>query len=547
MPLDGFTLRYITEELSAALVGGHMDKIQQPDKTVLLFTIRNGGRNHKLLVTINPNASRMGLTQAQYENPQEAPAFCMLLRRRLLGGHVAAVRQLGCDRVAVFDVLTEDELGERAQVSLICELTGRNSNVILCESSGRIIDAARRINASMNRVREVLPGLIYAPPPPQIKLDPFSYEAGRKVRELADTHGTARAISALLEGVGGVTAEELLARAESALGIPSADPHILFDECGVPKDVLPFRFVSIATEQQRRASMSQALEECFAARDEHERLARRTATLRKLIETNLERIAKKKAILREAVSREADIENERRLGELITANIYRIKRGMTSVVVDDYEFGGELEIPLDITKTPSQNAQSRFNKARKMKTAAKTAIEQIAEADKTQSLLEIAQQDLATCANEGDIAEVRRELVARGILRPEKNAARGKARAPAKSKPSLYLSPDGVEILVGRTSVQNDSLTQAGKGEWTWMHAKDMPGSHVIIRWDGGGEVPKETFMMALKLAAKNSRGSGGTKVPVDATLRKYVKKPSGSPPGFVIYTNQTTYYVSPT
>ena len=544
MPLDGFTLRYVMQELAETLTGGHIDKIQQPDKTALLLTVRKAGRNHKLLISISPNASRIGLTRAAYENPPEPPMFCMLLRRRLVGGRIAQIRQIRCDRVVILDILNEDELGVLSELSLVCELTGRNSNIILTDGSGKIIDAARRVDASMNRVREILSGLMYIPPPPQDKLDPFTPEARGYVAWLAPQGPTPRAVTAELEGVGTVTAAEIIARPLDFAR--ELDPHVLLGENGDAVDALPFRFASMPELRQRKAeSMSSALEECFAAKDARERMERRTASLRKVVENHIDRIEKKKSILYDAMSRGPDIEAEQRLGELITANIYRIKRGMEAVAVEDFYCEGSplITIKLDPILTPSGNAQTRFKRARKMKNALTMAEGQMKNADESLAILLNLRQDIETCANELDIDEVREALISQGIIRLNKTRRGRRPRRP-DGKPSVFVSPDGIEILVGRTSSQNDRLTQSSQGEWTWLHAKDMPGSHVIIRH--AGEVPPDTLTIALKLAAQYSRGRNGTNVPIDVTLRKHVRKPSGSPTGFVIYTNQKTYYVNP-
>ncbi|MDR1599840.1 MAG: NFACT family protein [Oscillospiraceae bacterium] len=576
--MDGVAMGFMCAECRAMLRGGRVDQVRQPDRSTMILVMRSHGANHRLLLSADANNARIQLTGSNPPNPPEPPMFCMLLRKRLAGAVIADIRAIGGDRVAWIDFDTEDELGERGSHRLIVECMGRHSNIILLDGTGRIVDSIRRVGAEVNRYRELLPGVIYQPPPSQDKLDPAAFrgEAAEEARAALSarmpTGGKlSRGIAETVMGVGAQTAREFAQRvcgdaeaymdrlnreaAVDALAsilrdLPDyADPVSVLDGTGAAVDAFPFGMLSLTADRlRRRATLSEAMDACYAHRDEAERIARRKQSLKKAVGSAIERAEKKLAIQLEAINTRERIEEASRFGELIMGSLYRIPPGATAAAVVDYYQEGApvVTIPLDERAGAVRSAQQYFKRARKMKAARDAALEQRRLTEDLLVFLRTQEQDLEMCADEAELAEVRATLTKAGVVRAEREARKGK---PAKvrlpqSEPYRYQSSDGIEIQVGKTSQQNDRITGAAEGDMTWLHAKDMPGSHVVARHNG--ELPEKTMGEALMLAAWYSKGRASANVPVDATRRKYVKKPGGAAAGFVTYTNQRTYYVTP-
>lgn len=568
MPMDGLTLGFVAREMEPLLLGGRIDKVTQPEKDTLILWIRAGSENRRLLLCASPNNARCHLTAQNFPNPLEPPMFCMLLRKQLLGGRVVSLRQIGGDRVLHLTVDTVDELGDHVSRVLILEVMGRHSNLILVDGQGRIIDAARHVNQDMSRVRQIQPGLAYAPPPGQDKLSPEEATAERLLPYLEQYASLplAKALGQSLTGFSMPAARELCCRLTgsaqgtlTAAELPEAARRaadflrrmrdltpsvVLLDAQGDPADVFPFPYVSCDTARQKPfPSLSAALENYFGVRDQKDRLEQKSASMVRLLKTHIERCEKKLALQNEELANAARMEEYRLMGELLNANLWQLRRGQKVAVVPNYydEAGGQVSIPLDKQLTPAQNAQRYFKKYQKARSARETAAEQKEKTLAELSFLESALLDVGKCVGESELNEIRGELQRTGYLRSGMNRRQLKQLPP--SRPYRYRSQDGIEICVGKNSLQNDRLTGSARGEEMWLHAKDMPGSHVIIRAEG--EVPPATLKQAAQLAAWYSKGQRSSNVPVDYTLRKYVKKPGGAPPGFVHYTNQRTVYMT--
>ncbi|GHU71830.1 hypothetical protein AGMMS49992_06560 [Clostridia bacterium] len=576
--MDGIAMGFMCNECDTILGGGRVDQVRQPDRSTLVLAVRSHGANHRLLLSADANSARIQLTGANPPNPSEPPMFCMLLRKRLAGATILGVRAIGGDRVAWIDFATEDELGEASTHRLVVECMGRHSNIALLDGSGRVVDAIRRIGADVNRYRELLPGVIYKAPPAQDRLDPALFgEPSTAVAACDNLHARmpsggklSRAISDAIIGVGAQTAREFAKRvagdadvymdsldrltiadalADLLANLPTLfSPVSVVDEIGAPVDAYPFPQTSLAAERQKRCeTLSEAMDACFAHRDEAERVNRRKQSLRKTIDNAIERAEKKLAIQLDAIHTEPQIEQASRFGELIIANLYRIPQGATSVTVEDYNQtdSPKIMIALDEHAGAVRSAQKYFKKASKLKAARDAALEQRRLTEETLAFLRVQSLDLDMCADESELAEVRAQLIHAGVVRADHSGKTNKSRKLRlpQSEPHRYQSPDGIEILVGKTSAQNDRITAAADGDMLWLHAKDMPGSHVVIQH--AGTVPDATLHAALTLAAWYSKGRASSNVPVDATLRKYVKKPGGAPGGFVTYTNQRTYFVT--
>ncbi len=572
MPLDGFTLSYLTREIRAALVGGRVDRVLQPERDEVHLVVRTVGATHRLLLSASANHARAQLTQLGKQNPAEAPMFCMLLRKHLLGGRVADVRQIEGDRVLHVVVDNIDELGDPVTFTLACEFMGRHSNVILVAPDGTIADAVRRVNAEMSSVREVLPGLPYQAPPAQDKLGPSAL-APETLREALGRRAEKLMSKALAESVTGLSAAaagEWAARAlypaadmpvnavpdlravcdelcRFAAAPPKAAPQIVQPpDGGVPVDFLPFAYLTREGPwMQAMPTLSAAMEAFYARRDLQERMAQKTQSLHRTVRTALDRSERKLQLQLEQLQASEQMDAFRLQGDLLVAHQHAVPRGVSRVSLQNYfdENLQDIVIPLDEALTPMQNAQRYYKKYQKARAAKTLAAEQAEQSRADIAYLEAQLQSLSTCTDEREIDEIRQDLVKEGFLRHTHN--RKAPKNPPPTKPAAFRSADGIAVEVGKTGQQNDRLTASADGEDLWLHAKDMPGSHVIVRL-GGAPVPEATLRQAANLAAVYSKGSASANVPIDYTLRKYVRKPGGAKAGFVVYTHQSTLYVTP-
>ena len=568
MPMDGLTLGFMARELRETLSDGRIEKVSQPEKDMLVLVIRAQGKNYKLLLSAAPSFARAHLTNANYQNPADAPMFCMLMRKHLQGGRLTGLEQLGGDRVLKLTIENKDELGDTAPRELYLELMGRHSNLTLVKD-GRIVDAIRHVSGDMSRVRQALPGLPFVPPPAQDKIDPAELTEDALTERLSQLSGPLdKALSASIRGLSPVAAREIAFRAtglhRTELGdldilelsnvvcslfrrMPGmARPTAQMGPDGLMADVLPFPYLSLETNLQKPyPTLSAALDAFYFGRDRRDRMNQKSQALKRLIKTHLERDEKKLALQEEELTASAKMEEYRVAGELLTAQAYLVPRGAETVSLPNFydPQGGDMEIALDVALTPAQNAQKYFKRYRKARVAQDLAKEQKEKTLREMELLEQALFDLEESETEQDMADVRRALEDGGIVKPAAAKGGKKKQKQPDSAPMGFLAPDGTESIVGKNSAQNDRVTGAAKGTDTWLHAKDMPGSHVIVKTE---RPSPDTLAMALRLAAWYSKGKG-VSVPVDYTLRKHVKKPGGSPAGFVIYTNQKTVVTSAT
>lgn len=566
MPMDGLTLGFVTREMKEILVGGRIDRITQPEKDTIVLLIRAGAANHRLLLCASPNNARCHLTAQNYPNPLEPPMFCMLLRKQLMSGRVLDIRQMHGDRVVHVDIDTVDELGDHVLRRLVLEIMGRHSNLMLLDAEGKILEAARHVSMDMSRVRQVQPGLPYLPPPQQDKLSPEDAEENKLLEKLLAQGDVPlqKALAASVAGLSGVAARELAFRvlpagqektddmpetarrlSELLRRLPEmADPRVLLDEQGEEKDIFPFCYLSHDIQRQMKYdSVSQALEKYFGTRDQQDRISQKSASMVKLLKGQIERCEKKLAQQEEDLSSAARMEEYRIMGEMINANLWQLKKGQTEVTLPNFydENGGTITIAMDNQLTPVQNAQRYFKKYQKARTTREMAAEQKEKTLQELSYLEGTLLDVGKCVGESELEEIRQDLMRTGYIR--KGVNRRQQKALPKSKPYHYRSSDGIDIYVGKNAAQNDRLTGDARANEMWLHAKDMPGSHVIIRTEG--EVPRQTLLEAAILAAWYSKGQNSSGVPIDYTLRRYVKKPGGAAPGMVIYTNQRTLFMT--
>ena len=567
MPMDGVTFGMIAKELNQLLAGGRVDKVTQPERDEVILLIRNGGENHSLLLSASPACARAHLTRVKKANPLEPPNLCMLLRKHLLGGRLLSVRQAESDRILEFTFEHIDELGDHARKTLIGEFMGKHSNLIFVSADGRIIESARRITENISSFREVVPGVDYCRPPAHGKL-PFDQLTPEAVASALDGRGgsLAKALMGAVSGLSTPLARELAYRltgdedasmdgrevlplaqrlcAEMDAILAHPEPRVLLNENGETAEFTAFAYRSREGQRYRAyVTLSEAIDDFYFSRDREERIKQKSAAIHRVLKNNIERVEKKLLIKQEALAEGARSEEYRVKGEMLTASPHLVKKGMKRVLLPNYydENCAMLEVELDEKLNAAANAQRYFKLYRKAQVARKLAEEQIAEATEELAYLENQLENLELCEGEAELAEIREELVRLGYIRSTQSRRQMKALPP--STPLRFAAPDGTEVFVGRNNVQNERLTFSAQPDEWWLHAKDMPGSHVIVKSTRPSD---ETLLFAARLAARYSKGSASSSVPVDYTQRRQVKKPGGAKPGFVIYTHQKTLLVKP-
>lgn len=567
MPMDGVTFHLIARELDALLAGGRVDKVTQPERDEVILTIRSQGENHNLLLSASAGCARAHITKVKKMNPLEPPNLCMLMRKHLIGGRVRFVRQALSDRILEIGIEHIDELGDKNEKTIVCEFMGKHSNIIFVNKDGRIIDSARRVSEAMSSVREVLPGLMYVRPPAHGKIPFDNIDEKALSNALSASSGLlSKTLSGAISGLSAPLSRELAFRvtgnedariedvdaSRTAAGIVSEMETILSSPLPAVQincakeamDLLAFDYRSRTFfEKKLFSTLSEAIDHYYYSRDLEERMKQKSAAVHKVIKNNIERLEKKIALQLEALESGEHMEEYRIKGELLSACPHLVKKGMKSVLIPNYYDANltPMEIALDEKLNAAANAQKYFKLYRKAQSARKLAEEQRQLASEELMYLEGQMENLSRCTDESSLWELRSELVKLNYIKDTSTRRQVKALPP--STPLKFVSPDGTEIFVGRNNLQNEKLTFGAElNEW-WLHVKDAPGSHVIVKSENPTD---ETMLFAAKLAAKHSSLSTGSNVPVDYTRRKYVKKPSGSKPGFVIYTHQRTAFVTP-
>ncbi|MCL2365034.1 MAG: NFACT family protein [Defluviitaleaceae bacterium] len=580
MPFDGSVIASVVHELERLLVNGRIDKIIQPEADEVIIAARAGGTNHKLLLTASAQAPRVHLTTQAKNAPLTAPQFCMVLRKHLSGGRILAVRQPDFERIVAIDIENRTEMGDASQKRLIIEIMGKHSNIILLDHDERVLDAIKHVPPSVSSVRTILPGARYEPPPTRGKVNPLTANTTQMdtAQHVAAPHSTGATdnppreftpLHAQFHGISPALGEEILLQAvhgTSALGLTAAfadftrkinsgdfDPHIYYDDTGKALDITPWPFLLHAQHRgEAFDSASAMLERFYMQRDADNRLQQRTADLRKLLTTQRDR-ARNKSFAHEKTLAETQNRDTLRIkGELLTAYLHKVERGASTVTLDNfYDNNAPMEINLDPTLSPSENAQRYFRQYNKQKRAAVAVVVQIEQNNADLAYLESVLTTLDNAQGEEDINEIRAELAEQGFAKRRPTAGKsGKSnKKPPKARPSKplhYTSTDGFDIYVGKNNTQNDTLTlRTAHATDLWLHTKDIPGSHVILV-TRGAEPPETTLREAANLAAWYSRARASTNVPVDYVARKHVRKPAGAKPGFVIYDYHKTVYVTP-
>lgn len=575
MSLDGIAIRALAQSLQHALLDAKVDKIGQPDKNEVLFHLRRPGQTLKLFGSIHPQSTRLCLTEATYTNPPQPPLFSMVLRKHLSGALITDVRQPGWERILTISLSGRNDIGDPATYHLVCELMGKSSNIILLDDQAIILDALRRVGAHTNTYRQIQPGLTYMVPPQQDKL---ALEDLRQddLAQLAygdKAHGPmAKTLLGGIAGLGPQTAREICLRAhidpdadasylgevdfirlweslqalQTRVAHEAWEPTVVYD-AATPIAFAPFPLLQFeGLKTKTYPDMSAMLQAYYAEKEAQDRKTQAENALRRRLKTELDRAEKKLGYQLDTVAKADQAEKYRLYGELLTANLHAISQGPEAKVVNFYDPDQAfMTIPMKADQTPNENAQRFFKRYQKAQKGAKRAQE---EADKTKQeihYLESILQSIDLAQSFQDLQDIRQELADAGYSK--KTSSLKKKKAKENTPHPIHVRYDGYDIYVGKNNRQNDYVTfKIGRNKDLWLHTKDIHGAHVIVKAQGDTPIPANVQVFAAHLAAYFSKGRHSGQVPVDATLKKYVKKPSGAAPGMVIYTDQTTIFASP-
>lgn len=583
MSLDGLVVRALVHELSP-LVGGRINKIHQPSEHDIVIQLRAQGKNHKLLLSANPTYPRLHLTESAFLNPTEAPMFCMLLRKHCEGAIIEDIRQIGMERIVHLTVRQRDELGDISVKTIVVEIMGRHSNIILLDpATGSVLDGIHHVTPAISSYRVVMPGYAYVSPPDQGKENPLAATEAEFVQSMfgspdADAGKTAAAhetaeqrIVRLYSGVSPLVAREIAGRARAqspqracgdaepepqalwrtfrevmdAVGSHRYKPNTVTDPASGKSFFSVIELTHLRGDVQSFASASECLENYYGEKAEKDTVRQRVADLHRFLQNERGKNVKKLEKLRETLDEARNADHYRILGELLTASLHLLRKGdKTAEVVNYYdENQAVLQVELDPQLTPSENAQRYYKKYAKLKNSLIAVQEQIRSAHEEIAYLEALLQQLES-AGLADIEEIREELAEQGYLKHRRNRLKKRKKPDGKPALTCFLSSEGIPLYVGKNNTQNEYLTNrlAGPAD-TWLHAKDIPGAHVVIRAPAYSEA---TLHEAAMLAAYFSQAKASSQVPVDYTLIKHVHKPSGAKPGFVIYDRQKTLFVTP-
>ena len=576
MALDGAFLHCILNELTQGddgLIGARVDKIHQPSREEIVMSLRTRGRNAKLLLSANASSARIHLTRTTLENPKQPPMFCMLLRKHLNGGRLINIRQDGLERIAALDFECMNELGDIVTITLICEIMGRHSNIIVVDANGKIIDAIKRINAEMSSVRQVLSGLEYSPPPRQ---DKANFLTGNEQEILlaidnARNEELSKVLVKSLEGISPIFAREcafFVTGGQSVFKEDLTEPMkakildflkwsakkmrkcpeytVVIEQSGKLKD---FSFIKVnqygnTMNTVRYNTASELLDKFYHERDRQSRMKQRSHDLLKLVTNTSERISRRVEAQRIELQESRNREYLKICGDLINANIYRLERGQTFAELENFyeEDSPIVKIKLDPRLSPAGNAQKYYSDYRKADNAEKKLKKLIASGEQELIYIDSVLDAIMRTTGESDLIEIREELAQQGYLRRARKTSKMEKPLP----PMKYKSSDGYEILVGRNNMQNHKLSlKIAKKHDIWLHTQDIHGAHVIVITNGD-DVPMPTLEEAAIIAAFHSKARESASVPVDYTYAKYVKKPNGAKPGMVIFDNNKTLYVTP-
>ena len=540
MSFDGFFLHHMVEELRRELLNGRIQKINQPFEQELVLQIRSNRQSHRLLLSAHPVFGRIQLTQTTFENPAQPSTFIMVLRKYLQGALIESIEQVENDRIVEMTVSNKNEIGDHIQATLIIEIMGKHSNILLVDkSSHKILEVIKHVGFSQNSYRTLLPGSTYIAPPSTESLNPFTIKDEKLFEILQTQETTAKNLQSLFQGLGHDTANEL----ERILVSDKLSTFRNFfnqetKPCLTETSFSPVPFANQAGEPF--ASLSDLLDTYYKDKAERDRVKQQASELIRRVENELQKNRHKLKKQEKELLATDNAEEFRQKGELLTTFLHQVPNDQDQVILDNYYTNQPITIALDKALTPNQNAQRYFKRYQKLKEAVKYLTDLIEETKATILYLESVETVLNQAGLE-EIAEIREELIQTGFIR-----RRQREKIQKRKKPEQYLASDGKTIIyVGRNNLQNEELTfKMARKEELWFHAKDIPGSHVVI--SGNLNPSDEVKTDAAELAAYFSQGRLSNLVPVDMIEVKKLNKPTGGKPGFVTYTGQKTLRVTP-
>lgn len=566
MPMDGFTLHFMVEELKEQIVSLRIDKIMMPAKDMLIFALRGAGKNLRLLLSASASFARLQLTEQKYENPEQAPGVCMLFRKHLQGGRILDIRQIEGDRIVHIDIECLTELGDLVQKTLVVEVMGKHSNIILVNENGNVVDALRRVGADMSRVRMVQPGLPYESPPMQDKLNPYTMQAEDFANRLSkNLQKLSRFLQDNLNGMSRASAQYIVdslgydefATLEDANQVEfplqltnffseiknKYQPQLLLDAMGSPQDFFPMAYTQFDKSLLHPyPSLSMAMDYYYSNKDVKDKIKQKSQYLAKTISNHIHRNENRLQQIYQVLEDEQTAENYKLYGELINANLYTLdgaEKGREELFLPNFyaEDYAQISVPLNSERSIKENALLYFKKYKKIRKAQELAIEQETEVQEEIAFLKQLEQDMQNSKTTAELDEIKLILAMKGYIKSER-----KVRKTASQSKEIRVEVEGVLILVGKNSIQNDRLTHAAKPDEIWMHVQGVPGSHVIIKSENPGD---SQILEAAKLAAYFSSAREQSTVAVDYTQKKHVKKPAQSALGFMRYHNFKSILVS--
>ena len=568
MAIDGIYLYSLVQDLKKSILNSKIDKINQPEKDEIIITLRKERKNLKLLISASPKYPRFNLTTVIKSNPLQAPMFTMVLRKYLIGGKIIDIVQQEGDRIVKFFIEASDELGFNSVYTLIVEIMGRHSNITLVrERDNKIMECIKHIAPSMNSYRILYPGITYKYPPESTKINPFSFN-DTTLQEFMDKNSVIfnkNFFVSCFTGISTSLSEHLFIEYNKnytdfsikniCVFINNFINTLLDNEIfKIYKDkdgeYIDFYVTSLSQLEEKYTfevinDIHELMDKYYLEKDKQERIKGRSVNLQKLVTTNIERCIKKENKLNDLLKKCEDKDDFKIKGDLLTSYIYSIKKGDKTFTTVNFfsEDGEEITIPLDENKTPSENVQSYYKKYNKLKKSEESAIDQLEKNDAELQYLYSVLTNIENCESYTEIDDIKEELISTGYVRKRKSNGKNSKKSK-ESKPLHYISSDGINIFVGKNNIQNDylSLKFANKN-FMWLHTKNIPGSHVIIC---SNDVPDSALVEGATLAAHYSKAKDSSKVPVDYTLVKNLKKPNGANPGMVIYHTNYTMFVEP-
>ena len=559
MAFDGLFTRAITHEIANSLQTGRISKIYQPSKYEVLLHIRANGKNQKLILSSHPTYARMHLTNQNYDSPALPPMFCMLLRKHLEGGFIEKIEQIDLERIIQITVRSRNEIGDESVKTLVIEIMGRHSNIILVDTKTNVIlDSLKHVSLAVNRHRTVYAGAEYVAPPAQHKVNPLLIETEDdfiKPLDFLSGNMDKQLVGAFM-GISPLFAKEVVKKAGMANEKALSEAFFSLQKPLLTHQYVPamitangkeffylFPLSHLQGNEKTFSSVSELLDRFFFGKAERDRVKQQAHDLERFMQNEKTKNEKKLIKLEKTLQDAGKADKYQLFGELLTANMYALKKGDKEIEVVNYydENGGTVKITLNPLKTPSENAQRYFQKYQKAKNSVAIVEEQIVKTNEEILYFDSLLQQMEVASSK-DIEEIREELTEEGYVRNRKK--KNAKKKPTKPVLDKYLASDGTEIFVGKNNKQNDYLTtKFSRRDEIWLHTKDIPGSHVVIR---SLEPTEETLQEAAKIAAYYSKAKDSSSVPVDFTKVRHVKKPSGAKLGFVTYDNQQTLYVTP-